>query len=120
MSTTDIVKKFEVAGFTRTQAELQVKTMVDMKQGLMTQKDGELLNGNVNLLNIKMDLVEKSLNARMDGLDIKIDLVEKSLNAKIDLVPLKTTIYIAGLLATIWVLTNYEPIFRKWLSTSHY
>ncbi len=111
MDSIDIVKNLEQAGFTRRQAELQVKTMVDLKKDLMTKKDGEHLNR-------RMDTFEN----RMGNLDKRIDSLEESmkygftlLRDEIRLQPLRIIIYLVGVVGGFLGIYSYWPMIKNWL-----
>ncbi len=97
MDTIELIKKFESSGFSRTQAEVQVKTMVDLKNGLLTQKDGQIIYKNlsksINFLGEKINLVDRNLGEKIDLLDTKfgekIGLLDTKFGEKIDLLDTK-------------------------------
>ncbi len=133
MDTIELIKEFENTGFTIVQAEVQVKTMADIKKGLMTESAGEALSKRMDFLNDKIDFVdrkltdridrlERSLNDKMDAKFHGIDLAFKAINdrfsaleTKISLSPLINTIYMFGLLMMYLGFTKFKPLIDTWL-----
>lgn len=101
MSDIDIVKRFETVGFTRGQAEMQVRTISDFKKDLMTKEDASYLNR-------RMDHIEQ----RMDHIEQRIDHIEKRLDhiiARIDEMPERIAIHVSKVMITI------VSIYPLWL-----
>ena len=71
--------------------EKRMKEYIDLKidgveKSLNAKIDGveKSLNAKIDATNAKIDALDKSLNAKIDATNAKIDALEKSLNAKID------------------------------------
>lgn len=124
MDSIEIVKNFERSGFTRQQAELQVKTMIDLKRDLLTKQDGEHIDSRFDQVDTRFVEVDK----RFDLVDRRLDLMDKRINSlehsmlegfrllreDIRLQPLRTTIYTASVLVTSLGLYSYWPIIQNW------
>lgn len=121
MNTMDSIKQYESVGFSRKQAELQVRSMDDFKKELATKKDVET---STNMLNSRMDFLSKDLgsgfemqNKRLDAQDRKIDGQSSKIDGleyKIDTLPLQTSVYTAGILLTLVGLYKLIPVIAGW------
>lgn len=110
MDSIEIVKNFERSGFTRVQAELQVKTMIDLKRDLLTKQDGEQINSRFDLVDRRLDLMDK----RIDSLEHAMLEGFRLLREELRLQPLRTTVYTASVLVTSLGLYSYWPTIQSW------
>jgi hypothetical protein len=114
------IKNYERVGFSREQAEIQVKTMVDLKKGLATSEE-------LKSLEKKNDVRFDAIDARFDAMDARFAAIDKRFEAidirldaqdtKIEAIPFKTTIYLIGVLGAYQAVISYWPILEKWLSS---
>ncbi|MCB0349348.1 MAG: hypothetical protein KDD37_10970, partial [Bdellovibrionales bacterium] len=86
MSSIDTINQFEKAGFTKKQAELQVRTMDDLKKSLATTNDIEFLLKDIDrkLEPIKRDIstLRHEMNYRFDTMDAKFETKLNAMDTK--------------------------------------
>lgn len=126
MDVLDTIKKFQNAGFSREQSEVQVIAMTDMKKGLATtgdiksvRSDIESIKKDVSNLQDELRAVETRLTDRMDykfeSLNNIMETGFDSVNQRIDLMPLKMTLYFIGVIIAFLSLQSFWPVIMSWL-----
>ncbi len=112
MNIIDSIKDFEQAGFTRKQAEQQVKSMTDLKEGLATSKELNSLRFEIDTSFGFVAKQFKSIDEQFKNIDKRFDLIDK----KLRYMPFETTIYQAGMLLLFFGIQKFWPAIFTWLT----
>ncbi len=123
MYTIEDIRAFEEAGFSRRQAEMQVKIVTTFKHEfrIAMKELSDKLDANFKAIDKRFDLQdqkfemhEKHLSAqdkRIDAQDRKLDAQDRKLEA----IPFKTTIYLVAAILSIASFIAVLPVIKTWL-----